>query len=603
MLTRIQDISLLLGLLAHEGAAQDATVEGRMSIPSTFSYTHMTANRYATSVQPSLSFPTPFAPAYTKASSLLPTNVTYTTYSLVPNGTGCADGQYGQSAYAAMWASLNYSYSNSPAFTTTRMPTPVAKSELVYPPPLPVNPVVEDCLQLPKNFVWGLTGSAWQIEGALMQEGRGPSALDYIGAIGSPLIGETPGPQNDSNVANLNYYLYKQDIARLAAIGIPYYHFSISWTRIVPFGVANSPVNTQGLDHYDDVIKTCLEYGIIPMVTLMHFDSPTSVSTDDTDFTTHFLYYARQVMARYADRVAIWITFNEPNAIVGNVKTNYNALTHILQAHSSTYDWYKNDLKGTGQISIKLANNLAVPLNASDPTHVTAAQRSQEFSLGIMANPLFLGQQYSAEVLNTPELNLTALTDAQIASFHGRADFYSADAYSAIFVSPDIDGIDACTRNSSNPLWPLCVVTTETQANGWVMGEASNAYSYIAPQYVREQLGYIWKTFQPPAVIITEFGFPVFQEFAKSFDAQRYDLSRTLYYQTYLNEVLKAIHIDKVHVMGTLAWAYADNNEFGSFANMYGMQLINRTNPDLTRTYKRSIFDYVDFYHSHIAAS
>ena len=603
MLTRIPNFGLLIGLLAHKGVAQDATVEGRMPMPGSFSYTQTTTDRYATSVQPSLSFSTPFAPAYTQASTLLPTNVIYTTYSLAPTATNYADGQYGQSAYVAMWAGLNYSYVHSPAFTTTCAPTPVVKSELIYPPPLPVKPVVENCLPLPDNFVWGVTGSAWQIEGALMQEGRGPSVLDYIGAIGSLLIGESPGPQNDSNVANLNYYLYKQDIARLAAIGIPYYHFSIAWTRIVPFGVANSPVNIQGLDHYDDVINTCLEYGITPIVTLMHFDSPISISIDDTGFTTHFLYYSRQVMARYADRVAIWITFNEPNAIVGNVKANFNALTNILEAHSAIYDWYKNDLKGTGKISIKFANNLAMPLNASDPTHVAAAHRSQNFALGIMANPLFLGQQYPADVLDTPNLNLTALTDAQITSFHGRADFYAADAYGATFVSPDTEGMDSCTQNSSNPLWPLCVVTTETQVNGWIMGEASNAYSYIAPQYVREQVGYIWKTFRPAAVMITEFGFPVFQEFAKSFDDQRYDLSRTLYYQNYLNEVLKAIHIDKVNVIGTLAWAYADNNEFGSFAEMYGMQLVNRTSPALTRTYKRSLFDYVDFYHAHIAAS
>lgn len=228
MLTRIQDIGLVIGLLVNKAVAQDATIHGRMPVFRTFSYPQMTSDRYATPVRPSLSFPTLFAPAYTQESTLLPANATYTTYSLASTATDSADGQYGQSAYVAMWASLNYSYTDSPAFTTTRTPTPVAKSELVYPPPLPVNPVVDDCLQLPDNFVWGLTGSAWQIEGALMQEGRGPSALDFIGAIGSPLIGESPSPQSDSSVANQHYYLYKQDIARLAAIGIPYYHFSIA---------------------------------------------------------------------------------------------------------------------------------------------------------------------------------------------------------------------------------------------------------------------------------------------------------------------------------------------------------------------------------------
>jgi beta-glucosidase/6-phospho-beta-glucosidase/beta-galactosidase len=98
--------------------------------------------------------------------------------------------------------------------------------------------------------------------------------MDGIGALPNAL------GWNDSNVANMNYFLYKQDIARLAAIGIPYYSFSIAWTRVVPFGVADSPINTEALSHYDDLINTCLEYGITPIVTLNHFDVPVGVSFD-----------------------------------------------------------------------------------------------------------------------------------------------------------------------------------------------------------------------------------------------------------------------------------------------------------------------------------
>ena len=68
-----------------------------------------------------------------------------------------------------------------------------------------------------------------------------------------------------SDKISLNYYLYKQDIARLAAIGVPHYSFSISWTRILPFGVPGSPINQEGINHYNDVINTCLEYGLIPV--------------------------------------------------------------------------------------------------------------------------------------------------------------------------------------------------------------------------------------------------------------------------------------------------------------------------------------------------
>lgn len=86
-----------------------------------------------------------------------------------------------------------------------------------------------------------------------MEDGRGPSQLDTYGAL--------PNIDDEANavVADMNYYLYKQDIARLAAIGIPYYSFSISWTRIVPFGEVGSPINEPGLQHYEELIETCLQ--------------------------------------------------------------------------------------------------------------------------------------------------------------------------------------------------------------------------------------------------------------------------------------------------------------------------------------------------------
>lgn len=135
------------------------------------------------------------------------------------------------------------------------------------------------------------------------------------------------------------------------------------------------------------------------------------------------------------------------------------------------------------------------------------------------------------------------------------------------------------------------------------MGDMSNAYSMVAPQYVRQQLGYVRNTFRPSGIMVTEFGFNQFADSERSPDAQRQDMERTLYYQGFLSEMLKAIHEDGVNMIGTLAWSYIDNNEFGSYENQYGLQLVNRTDGDFGRQFKRSIFDYVDFFHSHIDAS
>lgn len=148
-------------LLANETAAISPSYTY-----GTFSYTALTATRYATPLPSPLVIATPFAPAFSQASTLLPSNITYTTYSLDPAATSLEDdGAYGQSAYAALWANL--SYSNEPPFTTTVEPTPVPSSELVFPPKLYHLPGYAsdhqdpDALELPPDFIWGAGGSAW----------------------------------------------------------------------------------------------------------------------------------------------------------------------------------------------------------------------------------------------------------------------------------------------------------------------------------------------------------------------------------------------------------------------------------------------------------
>ena len=567
---------------------------------SSFMYTQETSNRYATLLPSPVSYATPIAPPFSQLSTLLPANVTYTTYSLSPNYTlstanpaTVSGGIYGQSAYNILWASL--SYTNTVPFTTTMSPTPVTSSELVFPPALytacPSPTACLDCYTLPADFIWGVASSAWQIEGGTQSEGRGPTIQDLTGAL--------PNPTNESDavVTDMQYFLYKQDIARLAAIGIPYYSFSISWARIVPFGTPGSPINQQGLDHYDDLINTCIANGVTPIVTLEHDDNPLNYNYNASDYPEAFLYYAKQVMTRFGDRVPTWVTLNEPNIGYGS---NYSENRNILMAHAGVYHFYKEELQGKGNITLKLSTSLAVPLNSTNPDDVRAANRYQDFILGIQGNPLFLGTNYPADVLSTAGINLTALSAADLAYINGTMDVLSLDPYTQGFATSPPEGIDACAANISSPNWPECVVLTNVQANGWLNGDASYAYAYITPQYFRQHLGYVWDTFRPKGVFITEFGFNPFMEYARTVPAQRYDLERTLYYQTFLTAMLKAIFEDGVKVVGALGWSIMDNNEFGSYEQQYGMQLVNRTSGTFDRTYKRTMFDYVDWFHDHM---
>lgn len=135
-------------------------------------------------------------------------------------------------------------------FSTTVSPTPVPSSELVLPPQDYFGPT--GCYRFPKDFIFGVAGSAAQIEGAIGLHGRSPSLMEKLVSDSEP----------KDYVTNENYFLYKQDIQRLAAMGVEYYSFTIPWTRILPFVLPGTPINQQAIDHYDDLIHTVLDAGM-----------------------------------------------------------------------------------------------------------------------------------------------------------------------------------------------------------------------------------------------------------------------------------------------------------------------------------------------------
>lgn len=166
---------------------------------------------------------------------------------------------------------------------------------------------------------------------------------------------------------------------------------------------------------------------------------------------------------------------NEPNLVFSIGFASYSAVRNILQAHASVFHWYKEELQGTGLVTVKFANNLATPLDNANADDLRAALRYQDFLVGILGNPIFLGEQIPDEVLNTPGLNVTALTDEELTYYNGTSDFLSVDPYTAGFATSAPGGIDACANNQSDPLWPTCVFNTNVQTDGWLNGQGSYA--------------------------------------------------------------------------------------------------------------------------------
>lgn len=132
--------------------------------------------------------------------------------------------------------------------------------------------------------------------------------------------------RSNNQITNENYYLYKQDIERLASIGVKYYSFSIAWTRILPFALPGTPINEQGIQHYSDLIDFVLSKGMVPTVTMFHFDTPMQFFGEGNSpadnpaigyvnggyqnetFEDAFVNYGQILLTHYSDRVPIWFT-------------------------------------------------------------------------------------------------------------------------------------------------------------------------------------------------------------------------------------------------------------------------------------------------------
>ncbi|KAF2688498.1 glycoside hydrolase family 1 protein [Lentithecium fluviatile CBS 122367] len=545
-----------------------------------FSFTQTETVRTATSV-PAPTTTTSFAPPYTSLSHLIP-NLTTTQWgnwdpSITSTPTD-AGNPYGNASWSALWNAVPLSNFTRGIYSSTVSPTPIPTNELVLPPLEYFKH--QDCYSFPSSFMLGVAGSAVQIEGAIADEGRTPGMMDIL-TVANPSA-------SPDYVTNENYYLYKQDIERIAAMGVKYYSFSIPWARILPFVVPGAPVNKQGLDHYDDLVNFVLSKGMLPTVTLIHTDTPLQFypnisgtlipsgtgigyvdlgfqrSYQNVSFEDAFVHYGKVLMTHFADRVPVWFTFNEP--LLGS--RNGKSINAVLKAHARLYHFYKEEVNGAGKVSIKFNDNFGVPRNPQDPTDVEAANHFNSFQLANFANPIFLGKDYPSSYKNTIKDHVP-LTASDLAYINGTADFFSIDPYTATVVSPPPNStVQDCASNSSHPLRPYCVTQSTTTTTGWNIGYRSQSYVYITPIYFRTYLFYLRNTFRSP-IAITEFGFPVFAEAEKALSDQLFDSPRS---------------------------CFADNWEFGDFEQRFGIQTVNRTTQE--RRYKRSFFEFVDFVES-----
>ncbi|MEV8592820.1 GH1 family beta-glucosidase [Streptomyces sp. NPDC052012] len=194
-----------------------------------------------------------------------------------------------------------------------------------------------DYAALPDDFLWGTATSAYQIEGAVAEDGRSPSIWDTFSHTPGRIDGGDHG-----DMACDHYHRWREDIALMRRLGTNAYRLSVAWPRVVPGG--DGPVNAHGLDFYDRLIDALLQAGITPSVTLYHWDLPQVLQDrggwPERDTAEHFAAYASVVAERLGDRVHHWATLNEPlcSAWIGHLEgTMAPGLTDLTAAVRASY--------------------------------------------------------------------------------------------------------------------------------------------------------------------------------------------------------------------------------------------------------------------------
>ena len=150
----------------------------------------------------------------------------------------------------------------------------------------------------PSDFLWGASTSAYQVEGANLIDGKGPSCQD---------VKKVPEGTSELDVCADQYHRYKEDIALFAQMGFKVLRLSIAWSRIFPHGDETVP-NEKGLQFYDDVFDELLKYGIEPVITLSHFEMPYHLAKEYGGFMNRktidfFVKFAEVCFKRYKDKV------------------------------------------------------------------------------------------------------------------------------------------------------------------------------------------------------------------------------------------------------------------------------------------------------------
>jgi beta-glucosidase len=435
-------------------------------------------------------------------------------------------------------------------------------------------------LTFPDGFQWGAATAAYQIEGAHEEDDRGVSIWDTF----THQPGRIFQHQNGDTACD-HYHRYQQDVGLMAALGLQTYRFSVSWSRVMPFGTG--AINEKGLAFYDRLIDALLEKNIEPALTLYHWDLPQALQDlggwANREIVSSFVEYAELLFKRYGDRVKRWITLNEPHVFtmmghrqgvmapgIRSYAVTAKAAHHCLLAHGRAVQAFRESGL-EGEIGITNSNTSYEPAD-DDPATLAATEIARDFDARIFHGPVF-GKGYPESVLK-----YYALKDAEFPIQPGDmdviaapTDFLGLNLYSRAVIEAD-PGRTIGYRHAP-PTLPLLPMGYEA-----------------APHALGDFARWVSKEYGRPKIYITENG--VCDNAEPNADGVIEDTTRIDLLRGFLAGLHGAIR-DGADVRAYYQWSLMDNFEWAfGFSKRFGM--VHTNFETQTRTPKQSAAFFSD---------
>jgi beta-glucosidase len=430
----------------------------------------------------------------------------------------------------------------------------------------------------PRDFAWGAATSAYQIEGAAREDGKGESIWDRFTALPGTIADGSSG-----EVATDHYHRWREDVALMAGLGLRAYRFSVAWTRVLPAG--RGAVNQKGLDFYDRLVDGLMGSAIEPWLTLYHWDLPAVLEDaggwPERATADAFAEFADVVARRLGDRVHRWITLNEPWEIgfLGyhrgvhapgrrDLRAALAAIHTALVAHGRACQAIRAAVPaatgaGLGAGVGAPAVGIAIDPSACYPYRQDAADRAAVDRMDGHINRWFLdplyGRGYPPDIVELYGDAAPEVADGDEQLIAQPLDFLGINYYFSLWVSDDPTAGPLRVHEVPPP------TTVPRTGLGWA----------IHPEGLLETLRRIHEEYRPASIVITESG-AAFDDRSGP-DGQVDDADRIDYHTRYLRAVLSARRTG-VPVDGYFAWSLLDNFEWASgYGPRFGLVRVDHT--------------------------